>query len=771
MNKNNRFVKILIAAALAVLMSGSAVQMLLTALNAPCGAVMAYLPALTAAVLYGIGSLSAAAGVGCWIAAAALGGALLVMNLDGLFVVRTWIASMANPEAVVEAETLARAGSFVSVALSALLGACLYACVSRTGATPLSLLIFFAIMIGSYAMSESMSFGMAVPGLIAALAALALSGEVPRDAGAWRTLIPVALIVALALLLVPNQGLTWEPLANAAQAVRSVFEDYFRFTHERIPFTINTEGYNHAAEIDGEVSSQLGGPANPATEPVMTVTSDADVLLRGSIRRTYTGHSWEDSDAKARYLFYDFTRSRVRERVFSMHDNETFDEVNLSVSFLKQGTSSLFVPSRLEEISMDIENALYYNSIGEIFLSRQVEEGDGYSLTGYRVSDESAVRQAVIDGMDDKDAEYENILESCLQLPEGIEEGVYSLAIELTAGAENPYDKAAAIQYWLQSNCVYTLEPDYPSYDRDFVSQFVLDSREGYCSYFASAMTVMCRIAGVPARYVEGYSIKAGEDAVITGEDAHAWTEVYFNGVGWVSFDPGNGAGGNEDNGFDDGNTADQEESEPEPTATPEPTPTPTPEPEGATPPPQNDQPTATPEPTSESDVMDATDPPPWSTDAPQPDEPERNLKWLWILLVILLILLLLALIALWVRMRLSATDPIRLSGKTDAQRAAMILYRSILTLLAQTGLSPMNGETPGAFARRVNAQTRNPDFVAFADAVAVSAYSRAGADQQTVECGRRAYAAFDKGLKKSERMRFIAVRLFRGLGEFESIP
>lgn len=770
MNKNNRLIKFVIAAMLAVLMAGSATQMLLSAMGAPCGAVNAYLPATAVAVLCGIGGLSAAAGVGAGIAAAAMGGALLMFNLDGLLAVRDWIASMANPDAAVDAAAIARAGSFVSVAMSALLAACLYACISRPGAAPLALLIFFAIMIGSYAVSESMSFGMAVPGLIAALAALALSGEIPRDAGAWRALIPVSLIVALALLLVPNQGLTWEPLANAAQAVRDVFEDYFRFTHERIPFTINTEGYNHAAEIDGEISSQLGGPANPVTEPVMTVTSDADVLLRGAIRRNYTGHSWEDSGAKARYLYYDFTRGRVREHVFSMHDNEAFDEVNVSVNFLRQGTSSLFVPTRLEAFSMDMQNALYYNSIGEIFLSRQVEKGDGYSLTGYRVIDEAAVRQAVIDAMDDKDGDYEDILATCLQLPDGIEEGVYSLAMELTANADNPYDKAAAIQYWLQSNCVYTLEPEYPRYDRDFVSQFVMDTREGYCSYFASAMTVMCRIAGIPARYVEGYSVKAGQDVTITGEDAHAWTEVYFNGIGWVSFDPGNGAGG-DDNGFDDGDTADREDSEPEPTATPEPTPTPTPEPEGATPPPQDDQPTATPEPTFEPDEMDATEPPPWSTDAPQPDKPERSLAWLWILLVILLILLLLALVALWVRMRLSATDPIRLAAKVNAQQAAMVLYRSILTLLAQTGLSPMNGETPGAFARRVNAQTKNPDFIAFADAVAVSAYSRVGADMQTVESGRRAYAAFEKGLKKSERMRFILTRLFQGLGEFESIP
>lgn len=769
MNKNNRFVRIVIAAAMAFLMAGASAQVLLTALELPCGAMSAYLPALIAAALCGVGSLSGAAAVGAWIAAAALGGAFLAFNISSIGAVGGWIGSMVNPEAVTDAAMLARAGAVVSVALSALLSACLYAVVSRPGATPLALLIHFAILIGSYAMSEDMSFGMAVPGLIAALAAFVLSGEVPRDAGAWRALIPVSLIVALALLLVPNQGLTWEPLANAAQAVRAVVEDYFHFTSERVPFTISTEGYNHAAEVDGEVTTQLGGPANPATEPVMTVTTDSDILLRGSIRRTYTGHSWEDSDAKARYLFYDFTRSRVRERVFSMSDNEAFAPVNVSVNFLKTGTSSLFVPSRLNEFSMDMENALYYNSIGEIFLSRQVEAGDGYSLTGYRVGDEAAVRQAVMDAMDDRDDGYDEILEDCTQLPEGIEEGVYALAVQLSQSADNPYDKAAAIQYWLQSNCTYTLEPEYPSYDRDFVSQFVLDSREGYCSYFASAMTVMCRIAGLPARYVEGYSVKAGQGVTVTGEDAHAWTEVYFNGIGWVSFDPGNGAGGG-DNSFDDGDTADKEENETVDQPTPSPTPTPEPEPDGATPPPQDSQPT--PEPTSETEALTATTPPPWSTEPPQQDEPDRSLGWLWILLVILLILILLALAALWVRLRLSRTDPVRLSGKAKtAQQAALILYRSILTLLAQTGQGPMNGETPGAFARRVNAQTKNSDFVTFADAVAASAYSRAGADRQTVECGRRAYAAFERSLKKGERARFTATRLFKGLGEFESIP
>ena len=68
----------------------------------------------------------------------------------------------------------------------------------------------------------------------------------------------------------------------------------------------------------------------------------------------------------------------------------------------------------------------------------------------------------------------------------------------------------------------------------------MLTSKSGYCTYFASALGVMARIAGIPSRYIEGYLVKADESGVIevTGENAHAWVELYFDGFGWLSFDP-----------------------------------------------------------------------------------------------------------------------------------------------------------------------------------------------------------------------------------------
>ena len=793
MNKKNRFLRIGITALLALLMAGATGAMLAAALGMSSGTAAAWLSALATSALCVLAAWSGAGAIVALAIAAVAGGLTLAANASSLTALRNWMASFADPEIALDAVALAQAGTLLAGLTATLACAIYFALLSRRGATAFALLLYIALLIVCYAVNADLSFGYALPGLLAALAAFAFAGEVPRDVDAWRVLIPAGLAVALALALVPSNRLTWEPLERAAQIVRMAFEDYFRFTEERIPFTISTEGYNHAAEVEQTVVAQLGGPATPDDEPVMQVTADADVLLRGAIRRTYTGNSWVDEEAKIRYLYYDFTRRGIREDVLGMTGNDAFAPVNVEVEILDAGTSSLFVTGRLDAFHMDLDTAVYYNSIGEMFLSRQVEAGDHYSLTGWQPASAEALREAMLEARSDRDDAYDEIFNSCTQLPEGIEEGVYTLALELTRDLDNAYDKAAAIESWLRNNCVYTLEADYPDPARDFVSQFVLEDRAGYCSYFASAMTVMCRMAGLPARYVEGYFVRAGEDVIVTGEDAHAWTEVYFNGIGWVAFNPANGAGGGADGlsnqGIDDGDTAadaseDPGRGDPDATHAPDPTPTPPlPEDGSQTPPPEEQTdptPSPTPDPGDQQGLFGGETPPPEDNPSPQsetppeetPNDAGRNWTWLWIVLSILLLMLLIALAVWRVRARLRATDPVRLSAKAPtAAQAALILYRAILTLLAQTGQGPLNGETPGAFARRISAQQSNPDLVAFSDAVALAAYARAGVGRPTVEQGRRAYAALLGSLKKKERMRFALVRLFKGLGEFETIP
>jgi transglutaminase-like putative cysteine protease len=121
---------------------------------------------------------------------------------------------------------------------------------------------------------------------------------------------------------------------------------------------------------------------------------------------------------------------------------------------------------------------------------------------------------------------------------------VTDLVTSLTGklGADQPYQRVRAIQDYLtdrSNGFVYSLATE-PGTSGDDLVDF-LRLRRGYCEQYAGAMTVMVRAAGVPARMALGYTsgeVQPDGTRLITTDDAHAWVEVYFDGLGWVPFDP-----------------------------------------------------------------------------------------------------------------------------------------------------------------------------------------------------------------------------------------
>ncbi len=136
----------------------------------------------------------------------------------------------------------------------------------------------------------------------------------------------------------------------------------------------------------------------------------------------------------------------------------------------------------------------------------------------------------------------ENIRRRYLQLPKNMPERVLALARDLTAIAPTPYERAKAIESYLRKTYPYTLELPAPPAGVDVVDYFLFDLKKGYCDYYASAMVVLARAAGLPARIVVGYASGAYNPSTaryeITQANAHAWAEVYFANIGWVEFEP-----------------------------------------------------------------------------------------------------------------------------------------------------------------------------------------------------------------------------------------
>lgn len=133
-------------------------------------------------------------------------------------------------------------------------------------------------------------------------------------------------------------------------------------------------------------------------------------------------------------------------------------------------------------------------------------------------------------------------LEPYLQLPPGVPDRVRLKALELTDGKTSPWSKAAALTSFLQQNYLYNLEVDFYPEEADTVDHFLFEAKEGYCEQFASTLCVMARQVGLPSRYVTGYL--PGKYNPLSGFyevralDAHAWSEIYIPGYGWMIFDP-----------------------------------------------------------------------------------------------------------------------------------------------------------------------------------------------------------------------------------------
>ncbi len=131
-----------------------------------------------------------------------------------------------------------------------------------------------------------------------------------------------------------------------------------------------------------------------------------------------------------------------------------------------------------------------------------------------------------------------------LSLPQAVPDRVLALARDLTATEPTPYDRAVAIERYLRTY-PYNLDVSTGPTGADIADYFLFVIGEGYCDYYATAMVVLARAAGIPARYVMGYIAENYDPETgyytVTADQAHAWVEVYFPDLGWVPFEPTGG--------------------------------------------------------------------------------------------------------------------------------------------------------------------------------------------------------------------------------------
>jgi len=213
-----------------------------------------------------------------------------------------------------------------------------------------------------------------------------------------------------------------------------------------------------------------------------------------------------------------------------------------SFSFnLSSPLATLLAPSQLVWVSRPVKLELEFNENGEADLGSlratpPLRAGETYHIR-------SSFNQPTIKSLREAGTEYPDwVTERYLQLPETITPRTIQLAQSIAAGNNTQYDIVMAVTNYLRQNIEYSeTVPALPT-DQDLVDWFLFDLKQGFCNYYASAEIILLRALGIPARlavgYAQGEPLEVANAYMVRQRDAHAWPEIYFQGIGWVEFEP-----------------------------------------------------------------------------------------------------------------------------------------------------------------------------------------------------------------------------------------
>lgn len=281
----------------------------------------------------------------------------------------------------------------------------------------------------------------------------------------------------------------------------------------------------------------------------------SNVYLKGYTGAVYTDNEWKDLSDNVyknnKKLFDSFKRNNLYPqqmlynyysqryeteysniKITSEYNNETYNYIpyistsDLKASYINDTLTSLedkkSYSFKVNKKQIDNSNLYYILSGADYTITNNFDEYDDFV--------------------------YDNYLS--VEDTEGLQE-VYNKFVKGSILEENGnvIDKLSYIENILSSNAQYTLKPGRTPKNEDFVNYFLIQNHKGYCMHFATAGIMLARMAGIPARYCDGFVLKAddfseenrAEDGSykiqIEDNRAHAWAEIYFQGLGWVPYE------------------------------------------------------------------------------------------------------------------------------------------------------------------------------------------------------------------------------------------
>lgn len=364
------------------------------------------------------------------------------------------------------------------------------------------------------------------------------SSSVRYEKAIWFDFLRAAFIIAVFILFLSWSLPTLSASTSVNDALSSTQGPWRDFQDEWTRLFSALRSYGGATADPYQETLALGGPRTVGSTLIMDVSVPEQlpyVYWQAIAYDTYNNGSWEIADnSDTRLHFPDDgvlevpdTRSRiaVKQVVTNYLPNSSF---LYAAPEVVNTDKQMFVESTYDDEGKELVSAVRSRYI--------LRQGDDYQVDS-RMSNADA-ESLRLSGESFPDW----VTERYLQYPNTVTPETLALAAELTSGLNNNFDKSIVIRDYLRNTIKYNDQIEAPPEGVDPVHYVLFETQAGYCNYYASAMAIMLRSQGVPARVVSGYAQGDFDENSLSyrvrANNAHTWVEVYFPNFGWIQFEP-----------------------------------------------------------------------------------------------------------------------------------------------------------------------------------------------------------------------------------------
>lgn len=341
--------------------------------------------------------------------------------------------------------------------------------------------------------------------------------------------LPVAMVLSLILLFKNPDNYNYEEqklsLVELAQnftqeLTSSIREGDSVLVNERSPDNSGDDSYDALDEqlnINGEALDISSTPNSSAMQQVLMYVESGEsgyFYLRSCSFGSYTGTGWGQAP--------DYPGDSI----------PAFSSLAVAASGLATESA---MDIRLSNVDSSRKYIPYYCTLDYDNDSYITGGQDQYSLSFYSFDSNYGALTLPAE-MRDRELSYRQFVYSnYLALPDSTRTSLQDIAAQNSLSGDTVYETVSQVAEYVRSRCPYNIDTQpYPS--DDYALYFLTQATEGYCVHFATAATAMYRALGLPARMVTGvaFNAEAGVTVTVLGENAHAWTEVYIDGLGWL---------------------------------------------------------------------------------------------------------------------------------------------------------------------------------------------------------------------------------------------